>query len=112
VLAYDPDGPVAIITREWWLYWPLRYFNPAPDRLTIFHEVLATDDELDAARGRGPLWSIEFVKPETEEPVGSDVIHRRWPGGAVREHLIRDFSGRPIVRLSRPDPPARIGLSL
>ena len=98
ILARNVDeAPVAIVTHQWWLYWPIRYLASNHAEVTV-HMRKPGDPEPDfsSALGRGRLYAVEFV--DTPELAATrESIRAR--GLRATPTTIVDASGRGLIEV-------------
>jgi uncharacterized membrane protein len=85
ILQHRRAGVTWIVADSWWSYWPLQYLSRAePDVRVVEEERAAALPELALARAEGRTWLVRFCE-----------------GEKLRGEQILDYSGRPVLSVSR-----------
>ncbi len=96
ILAHRQPGVTWIVTGEWHIYWPIRYFGMSEDDLRVVTpKEVAASEEFDQARREGRVWYVEFA-----DALPQSTATGPWPPAyELRYRECLGYGGRPVLEI-------------
>ncbi len=100
ILANRQPGVAWIVTGEWHIYWPIRYFGMSEDELRVVTpKEVAASEEFDQAQREGRVWYVEFADALPQTTATGPWPPADLPSGKLRRWKCLGYDGRPVLEI-------------